>query len=65
MIGGVAFAPEKQTMPAAELRRDYDAAAVARLAGSFRIRHTLAEMGANRPRHLLHSEPFVPTVLLY
>jgi isocitrate lyase len=46
----------------ADIRRDYDPADVARLAGSFRIRHTLAEMGAVRLRHLLTSEPFVPTL---
>jgi isocitrate lyase len=62
MIGRVAFALRKQIMPAAEIRRDYDAAAVERLAGSFRIRHTLAEMGANRLRQLLETEPFVPTL---
>src|SRR5579884_1425373 len=46
----------------ADIRRDYDPADVARLAGSFRIRHTLAEMGAARLRHLLMTEPFVPTL---
>ncbi len=44
------------------IRRDYDAADVEKLAGSFRIRHTLAEMGAARLRHLLQTEPFVPTL---
>ena len=42
--------------------RDYGLADVERLAGSFRIRHTLAEMGAARLRHLLNTEPFVPTL---
>ena len=42
--------------------RDYGPADVERLAGSFRIRHTLAEMGAARLRHLLQTEPFVPTL---
>jgi isocitrate lyase len=42
------------------IRRDYGPADVERLAGSFRIRHTLAEMGAARLRHLLNTEPFVP-----
>src|ERR1700757_2965613 len=46
----------------AEIRRDYSPADVERLAGSFRIRHTLAEMGAARLRHLLETEPFVPTL---
>src|ERR1700746_1487508 len=44
------------------IRRDYARADVERLAGSFRIRHTLAEMGAARLRHLLNTEPFVPTL---
>jgi isocitrate/methylisocitrate lyase len=33
-----------------------------RLAGSFRIRHTLAEMGAARLWHLLKTEPYVNTL---
>jgi isocitrate lyase len=41
------------------IRRDYSPADVERLAGSFRVRHTLAEMGAARLRHLLRTEPFV------
>jgi isocitrate lyase len=45
-----------------DICRDYSAADVERLAGSFRIRHTLAEMGATRLRYLLHTEPFVPTL---
>src|SRR5689334_20625690 len=44
------------------IRRDYGPADVERLAGSFRIRHTLAEMGAARLRQLLNTEPFVPTL---
>src|SRR3954470_12204453 len=44
------------------IRRDYHPADVEKLAGSFRIRHTLAEMGAARLRHLLQTEPFVPTL---
>src|SRR5271166_421278 len=44
------------------IRRDYGPADVERLAGSFRIGHTLAEMGAARLRHLLQTEPFVPTL---
>ena len=46
----------------AGIRRDYTLADVERLAGSFRIRHTLAEMGAARLWHLLRAEPFVPTL---
>ncbi len=46
----------------AGIKRDYSPAEVERLAGSFRIRHTLAEMGAARLWHLLKTEPFVPTL---
>ena len=46
----------------AGIKRDYSAAEVERLSGSFRIRHTLAEMGAARLWHLLKTEPFVPTL---
>jgi isocitrate lyase len=46
----------------AGIRRDYTPQDVERLAGSFRIRHTLAEMGAARLWHLLNTEPFVPTL---
>jgi isocitrate lyase len=48
--------------PSASIRRDYSSTDVERLAGSFRIRHTLAEMGAARLRHLLNTEPFVATL---
>jgi isocitrate lyase len=44
------------------IRRDYTQADIDRLAGSFRIRHTLAEMGANRLWSLLQSEPYVNTL---
>ena len=46
----------------AGIRRDYTPADVERLSGSFRIRHTLAEMGAQRLWHLLRTEPFVNTL---
>ena len=46
----------------AGIRRDYTQAEVARLAGSFRIKHTLAENGANRLWHLLKTEPYVHTL---
>ncbi|GAB0117445.1 isocitrate lyase [Acidisoma sp. 7E03] len=46
----------------AGIRRDYGAEEVARLSGSFRIRHTLAERGAQRLWHLLKTEPFVPAL---
>ena len=46
----------------AGIKRDYSPAEVERLSGSFRIRHTLAEMGAARLWHLLTTEPFVPTL---
>jgi isocitrate lyase len=44
------------------IRRDYTPADVARLAGSFRVQHTLAEMGARRLWQLLRNEPFVNTL---
>ncbi|WP_376098178.1 isocitrate lyase [Roseomonas sp. CCTCC AB2023176] len=44
------------------IRRDYAPAEVERLAGSFRVKHTLAEMGARRLRELLRDEPFVNTL---
>ncbi|MDO9708867.1 isocitrate lyase [Paracraurococcus lichenis] len=44
------------------IRRDYSPADVARLAGSFRIEHTLARMGAERLWTLLKTEPFVNTL---
>ncbi|MBR0665335.1 isocitrate lyase [Roseomonas hellenica] len=44
------------------IRRDYSEADVARLAGSFRIAHTLADRGARRLWQLLKEEPFVPTL---
>jgi isocitrate lyase len=44
------------------IRRDYTPADVERLAGSFRIRHTLAEAGARRLWQLLHDEPYVNTL---
>ena len=46
----------------AGIRRDYTAEDVKRLSGSFRIRHTLAEMGAQRLWHLLKTEPYVNTL---
>jgi isocitrate lyase len=46
----------------AGIKRDYTPADVERLAGSFRIRHTLAEIGAARLWHLLRTEPFVATL---
>ena len=45
-----------------KIERTYSPADVARLAGSLRIEHTLAENGARRLWELLHSEDFVPTL---
>jgi isocitrate lyase len=42
--------------------RDYTQQDVQRLSGSFRTRHTLAEMGATRLWQLLKTEPHVPTL---
>src|SRR5262245_42514020 len=39
--------------------RPYSDADVKRLRGSVRIEHTLADMGARRLWHLLHTEPYV------
>jgi isocitrate lyase len=46
----------------AGIRRDPTPADVARLSGSFRMSHTLADMGARRLWHLLQSEPYVNTL---
>jgi isocitrate lyase len=46
----------------AGIRRDYTEADVARIAGSFRVKHTLAENGARRLWELLKTEPFVNTL---
>jgi isocitrate lyase len=52
----VPFAPKDRF---AGIDRPYSADDVLRLRGSFRISHTLADMGANRLWDLLHSEPYV------
>ncbi len=44
------------------IRRDYTPADVERLAGSFRVQHTLADMGARRLWQLLKTEPYVNTL---
>ena len=44
------------------IRRDYSPGDVARLSGSFRIEHTLADMGARRLWQLLKTEPQVTTL---
>jgi isocitrate lyase len=44
------------------IRRDFTAADVARLSGSFRVEHTLARMGAERLWQLLKTEPYVSTL---
>ena len=59
---GMATGPAGDPGRFAGIRRDYSADDVARLAGSFRIRHTLAEMGAHRLWHLLQTEPYVNTL---
>ncbi len=41
------------------IRRDYTPEEVARLSGSVRIEHTLAELGARRLWELLHTRPYV------
>jgi isocitrate lyase len=47
------------TPTATNIRRDYSAADVERLAGSVRVEHTLARLGAQRLRELLAGRPFV------
>jgi isocitrate lyase len=44
------------------IRRDHTPADVAKLAGSFRVQHTLADRGARRLWTLLKNEPFVNTL---
>ncbi|MCW3473444.1 isocitrate lyase [Limobrevibacterium gyesilva] len=56
--GGPAFDAERFN----DIVRDYSAADVERLSGNFRVRHTLAEMGARRLWQILKSEPFVNTL---
>ena len=46
----------------AGIRRDYTPDEVERLAGSFRVGHTLAERGAQRLWNLLHTLPYVATL---
>src|SRR3979490_735118 len=41
------------------VERPYTAEDVLRLRGSIHIEHTLARLGAERPRELVHSEPYV------
>ena len=58
--GGAGSAPQPGRFDG--IRRDYTPADVASLAGSFQVRHTIAEMGARRLWQLLQTEPFVPTL---
>ena len=44
------------------IERPYTADDVARLRGSIRIEHTLAQMGAERLWRLMHERPFVPSL---
>src|SRR5438128_9172070 len=62
ITGGPDAGPDGDPERFAGIRRDYTAADVGRLSGSFRIRHTLAEMGARRLWHLLKTEPYVQTL---
>ena len=58
MAGGPAFDSERFR----GIKRDYTDADVARLSGSFRVQHTLADKGARRLWQLLKTEPFVNTL---
>jgi len=62
MSSGPAPIPGQDPERFAGIKRDYTPADVAKLSGSFRIKHTLAEMGANRLWHLLKTEPYVNTL---
>ncbi|MBL8113988.1 MAG: isocitrate lyase [Acidobacteria bacterium] len=44
------------------ITRDFSSADVVRLRGSVEIKHTLAEMGAARLWHLLHTDDYVPAL---
>jgi isocitrate lyase len=44
------------------IARPYSLEDVLRLSGSFQVRHSLAERGANRLWQLLHSEPYLPSL---
>ncbi len=59
---GMAHGPAVDPDRYAGIKRDYTPDDVARLSGSFRIRHTLAEMGASRLWHLLRTEPYIHTL---
>ena len=60
---GVAFGGDRHEPGRFEgIRRDYTPADVERLAGSFRVQHTLADMGARRLWQLLKTEPYVNTL---
>jgi isocitrate lyase len=59
---GMPSAPGLDPDRFAGIRRDFTPADVTKLAGSFRIRHTLAEMGARRLWQLLKTEPYVNTL---
>jgi isocitrate lyase len=70
MLDRLRTQPEPETFPVpswapdrwARIRRDYSVADVARLSGSLKIEHTLAERGARRLWELLHTRDFVPTL---
>lgn len=60
--------PDQETREAIHARRwdgivrDYTSDEVARLSGSLKIEHTLAEAGARRLWELLHTRPFLPSL---
>jgi isocitrate lyase len=64
-MAGLTFADLVKSAPAGRfdgIRRPYSVEDVLRLSGSFHVRHSLAERGANRLWQLLHSEPYVPSL---
>ncbi len=60
--GGSAGGPGYDPARFEGIRRDYTPADVARLSGSFRVQHTIAENGARRLWQLLKTEPQVTTL---
>ncbi len=60
--GSTGWSPAGDPDRFAGIRRDFSPQDVARLSGSFRIRHTLAEMGAARLWQLLRTRPYLPTL---
>ncbi len=61
-LDAVSRSAENQTDRWEGIQRPYSQADVERLRGSYRIRHTVAELGAERLWELLHTRPYVPAL---